>query len=370
VENASVEFDGRTLSPTYRIVMGIPGESRAVDIAARNGLPQEIVEGARAYLEDGRSDVSALITGLRQKHQELDAAGESQRAAEARLREERRRTDLKELRLRQKELHIKTGELGSLRQLLTESRKTLENLVREVKEGELNREKTLKVKQFLSDLEQSVAAEDDGLDGELGALSAAEAEYDAAVQEETDAGRSAKGDGARTGRGNAKALKGGWTGGRFEPGAEVLVGAYNKRGTLLRADRKGAPGSAAGNSWIVEIGSLKLTCEETDLTLIAPSPESRKPLIAEADLAGTNTPQFELNLLGMRLDEALENLRRQIDGAVLAGLHEFSVVHGKGDGILQKGVHDYLKHQSQVADYYFSRPEQGGFGRTEVVLRQ
>jgi DNA mismatch repair protein MutS2 len=71
----------------------------------------------------------------------------------------------------------------------------------------------------------------------------------------------------------------------------------------------------------------------------------------------------------MRLEEALEVLRRQIDAAALSGLHEFSVVHGKGDGILQRGVHEFLKQQGLVADYYFSRPEMGGFGRTEVVLK-
>jgi DNA mismatch repair protein MutS2 len=71
----------------------------------------------------------------------------------------------------------------------------------------------------------------------------------------------------------------------------------------------------------------------------------------------------------MRMDEALDSLRRQLDAAVLSGLKSFSVVHGKGDGILQKGVHDFLAAESSVADYFFSRPELGGFGRTEVVLK-
>jgi DNA mismatch repair protein MutS2 len=86
VENASVEFDGRTLSPTYRILMGIPGESRAVDIAARNGLPPAIVATARSYLDEERSDVSAMIRGLREKHRELEAAAEKGRAEETQLR--------------------------------------------------------------------------------------------------------------------------------------------------------------------------------------------------------------------------------------------------------------------------------------------
>ncbi|MDR0487453.1 MAG: endonuclease MutS2, partial [Treponema sp.] len=68
VENASVEFDARTLSPTYKITNGAPGESRALDIASANGLDREIVEGARKYIEGGESDVSALIKSLEQKH--------------------------------------------------------------------------------------------------------------------------------------------------------------------------------------------------------------------------------------------------------------------------------------------------------------
>ncbi|MDR2052772.1 MAG: endonuclease MutS2, partial [Treponema sp.] len=155
VENASVEFDGRTLSPTYRIVMGIPGESRAVDIASRNGLAAGIVDRARSYLEDERSDVSALIAELKRKRQELDAAQREAGEAGRRLREERRNADLRELRLRQKELELKQGGMGTFRLLLRESRKKLENLVREVKEGELSREKTLKVKEFLRELEDA-----------------------------------------------------------------------------------------------------------------------------------------------------------------------------------------------------------------------
>jgi dsDNA-specific endonuclease/ATPase MutS2 len=95
VENASMEFDSRTLSPTFRIVMGIPGESRAVDIAARNGFPASLVSAARSYLDEERSDVSALIAGLKEKHRELDAAAEAGRMEERRLLEERRQADLK-----------------------------------------------------------------------------------------------------------------------------------------------------------------------------------------------------------------------------------------------------------------------------------
>jgi DNA mismatch repair protein MutS2 len=344
VENASMEFDSRTLSPTYKIVMGIPGESRAVDIASGNGLPRELVERARSYLDEERSDVSALIAGLKEKRRELDTAAEAGKKEERRLQEERRMADLKELRLRQKEVQLRSDGAGSLRRLLGESRKTLENLVRELKEGEPDREKTLRVKEFLSGLEASVRAEDAGLERE-----------EIALREE----RLRLEEGASSGGPEFSGVK------ALEPGAEVLAGEGRRRGRVIRLDRKGSGG--APSSWIVEIGSLKMSFPEREL-VPAPRDNSVSGAAWAADLAPGAPVQIELNLMGMRLPDALEALGRQIDAAVLGGLREFSVVHGKGDGILSKGVHDFLKKDARVGDYYFSRPEAGGFGRTEVTL--
>jgi DNA mismatch repair protein MutS2 len=350
VQNASVDFDRRTLSPTYRIIMGIPGESRAVDIAARNGLPAELIGRARSYLREERADVSALISGLKEKHRELDAAAEAGKRETARLREERRRADLKELRLRQKEMDLKTGGIGNMRRLLAESRKTLENLVREVKEGELDREKTLKVKEFLGSLSRTVDNEETALEGELKSLGEERRRLEAPPEEAGD--RAFPESGGRPRPGGAPPVG---------PGVEVLAGEFKRRGTVLRPDKKGG--------WIVEIGSLRMSLPEEELIPLPPSEEEKKPLIAAADLAASPQVLFELSLRGMRLSEAMETLRRQIDAAALTGLREFSVVHGKGDGILQRGVHEFLKKEPMVADYYFSRPEMGGFGRTEVVLK-
>ncbi|MDR2182150.1 MAG: endonuclease MutS2, partial [Treponema sp.] len=170
VENASVEFDGQTLSPTYRIIMGIPGESRALDIALRNGLREDLVARARSYLDDERSGVSALIAGLKEKHRELDSASRAAREAEEKLREEKRRADLKELRLKQREFLLKQEGAGEFRRFLEAGRKRLENLVREIREGEMSREKTLGVKEFLRELEEGAASMERALDAEAAAL--------------------------------------------------------------------------------------------------------------------------------------------------------------------------------------------------------
>jgi DNA mismatch repair protein MutS2 len=333
-----------------------------------------MVQGARSYLAEERADVSALITELKRKHQTLDAAAEGAKTEARRLREERRRADLRELRLKQKELELKEGGMGRLRLLLSESRKTLENLVREVKEGELTRENTLKVKEFLKDLEEAVSAEDAALEAEAQHLREDRSRLESGSPDLDGRSDPAdRGDQAGPTDQNERTGHDGNTGRRgrkprptqgtitIQPGTEVLAGEWKRRGTVIRADKGG---------WIVEIGSLRMTMNEKDLTPIQVSAEERKPLIEAAELSGSTQAKFEISLRGMRLEEALDTLRRQIDAAILSGLGGFSVVHGKGEGILQHGVHEYLKHHAQVADYYFSRPELGGFGRTEVILKR
>jgi DNA mismatch repair protein MutS2 len=345
-----MEFDRSTLSPTFRIMMGIPGESRALDIAGRNGLPAPIVDQARSYLAEERADGSVLLRGLRDRHRELESAQEQARTEERRLREERRRADLRELRLRQKEAELKAGTLGQLWALLAESRKTLENLVRELREGEISREKTLGVKEFLAGLEEAARNWDHHLEEERADIAGARRALDR-ESEETGESEGAPAAGPRPALG---------------PGVEVLAGPGKRRGRILRPDRKGPQGA----SWIVEVGSLKLSMDEQDLLPLAPAAAPPISCAVSVDLAAPAGARMELSLRGMRLEEALEALRRQIDAAVLGGLREFAVIHGKGDGILQKGVHEYLRGESAVADYYFSRPELGGFGRTEVILKE
>jgi DNA mismatch repair protein MutS2 len=338
VENASVEFDAHTLSPTYRIINGLPGESRALDIAAANGLDNKIVERARNYIGEDKSDISAIINGLEIKQRELAGIERKSSAEQTRLKEEKRKADLKELQLRQKEAGLKRDYVGKLKLLLDESRKTLENLVRELKEGEITREKTLKVKEFLNEFSRNIEEESSALDEEERAV------IEQLIENETGGNKPQQS-------------------GAFSQGMEVLAGISKQRGVIVRSGKK-SPGC---NSWLVKIGSIKLNFPENELILVEEKPVSGASWNAE--YAVSPNAVYELKLLGMRLEEAKDVLRRQIEAAVLSGLKNFAVIHGKGSGVLQKGIHDYLKKDPAVEDYFFARPELGGFGRTEVVLR-
>jgi DNA mismatch repair protein MutS2 len=115
-----------------------------------------------------------------------------------------------------------------------------------------------------------------------------------------------------------------------------------------------------------------MSFSEKDLVPVSPEARgaaSRKSATWAVDLAPASQVQAELRLRGMRFSDAMEALGKQLDAAVLGGLRQFAVIHGKGEGILQKGVHDFLKNDTRVADFFFSRPEAGGFGRTEVILK-
>ncbi|MDR2941632.1 MAG: endonuclease MutS2 [Treponema sp.] len=342
VENASVEFDAQTLSPTYKIINGLPGESRAIDIAEGNGLNGVIVKNARKYIDEEKSDISELIKGLEQKQRELAGIEQKSTAEQNRLKEEKRKADLKELQLRQKETELKRESIGKLQVFLGESRKTLENLVRELKEGEVTREKTLKVKEFLNTLAHNAEMESSVLNEEERLVR----EQFLNMRENGESGEGATG------------------GVTFAPGMEVFAGSSKQRGVIVRADKK----KTAGNSWIVKTGSLKISFPEKDLVPAVPLKEKISASWA-AEYGSPESAVLELKLLGMRLDEATSAVRRQIEAAVLSGLKSFSVIHGMGNGILQKGIHEYLKNDPAVADYYFARPELGGFGRTEVILR-
>ncbi|MDP2791107.1 MAG: Smr/MutS family protein [Rectinemataceae bacterium] len=345
--NASMEFDSTRLAPTYRIVMGIPGESRALEIAAQIGLVGDIVARARRYLSDERTDIGELIRGLNEKHRELESLEREQKKRLKSATEDQRKADLAALRVRQRETELRRHGLGELKILLGESRKTLENLVREVRESGASSDKTKDVKKFLAELSDSVERQYGILEKEGN-----EARLDFNVG----------GSGEATELTEVQAEEGATP--SLVEGAEVVYGPQRKRARLIR--------KASGSTWIIEIGSVRLKVSAADL-LPAQAARIDRPAydveLARGSDENTARASFELNLRGFRLAEALAAVERQIDLASLQGLSLFSIIHGTGEGVLGKGIHDYLRSSPVVEDYHFARPEEGGYGKTIVRLK-
>lgn len=401
--NASAEFDEKTLAPTYRIRAGIPGESRALDIARRNGLPAAIVDQATAYMEGQQADISAMITSLTQKHQEADKLAQDLKREQQSIRDKGRRVDLKELQLRQREQELSREDQREGRIFLSESRKMLENLVRELREGEISKAKTQSVKQFICQLDANIKEQEKKLESQEEQLQQDQLELEKIHGTAPLAPLAKAGKKKRLKNKDALALaraqdvtqaqEQGGNGGagkkqlqqelQFQEGATVATIKGNRTGTILRQSGKG--------SWLVQVGGLKLTMKEKELRLLQPLETNPSQMVEYSLVEGdssssvahslttpqdrsfvkdssTERPVLELRLLGMRCEEAIKALERQLDLATMQGLYHFSVIHGKGNGILQQAVHDYLSHYPGITDFHFARPEEGGTGKTYVSL--
>ncbi|MBN2444965.1 MAG: endonuclease MutS2 [Spirochaetales bacterium] len=323
VQNASMEFDMGSLSPLYRIVIGVPGESYALVIAERHGIPKSIINNAKRYLNDERTDISVLIKKLSEKQRQLLVEEKEQKEQISELIEKTRKADLKELRLRQKEYELRTYGVKEIKKFLSGSRKEFENLIREIREGSMTPEKVNKVREFFQSIEEMVENEETVL-----------SEQQAQVVSQQDF--------------------------TLRKGMEVKILSSGKRGKVFRKGK--------GGNWIIETETVKVSLGKHDLI---PVQEETEPVmkISASLHPSSSKPELQLDVRGQTLAEALMLLEKQIDRAILSSLREFGIVHGKGDGILQQGIHKFLKKCSYVSDYHFSRPEEGGFGRTIVVLK-
>ena len=386
--NASVEFNQNTLSPNYHLLMGVPGESHALDIAKKSGLPSEICKAAQDYILTEQADVSALIRGLNKKHIELNKIQKQNEKLLSENQEKFEKLKKKELELRRKENELKKGKQQELNDFLIHSRRQLENLVRTLKEGEITREKTLAVKQFINDLTKNTEHLEQKIEAEEEKLAKDEQDFAKQIASKNHHTSTKK---TKRKMSNSEALKYASpfvtqiensdfpkksvaikTNAVFEPGAYVIAGTNNSEGILIEETRKGV--------WQVQFGSVKMSVKQKDLKLsdnqertLTPSvsidinsKEVNGNIIVEKDIP---RPVFELRLLGMRSEEALRSLERQIDLCLLNNFLHFSVIHGKGDGILQQVVQDYLSHSSVVASFEFAPAEDGGAGKTYVTLK-
>ncbi|MGN0729042.1 endonuclease MutS2 [Treponema sp.] len=386
--NASVEFSAQSLRPTYKLLVGVSGESHAIDIALNSGLPQEVVVQAKKYISNQQADVSSLIKGLTEKHAELEELVEKQKQKEAELSQKEFKIHSREARILQKEVELAQDEHLHSSAFLRETRSKLENLVRVLREGEITREKTLGVKKFLSELTEKVGAQEEAIEAKKenlkNELAALEQEEQKILQNgirisKLKDKKNISSKKSRSRISNSEALKNAEAL-RFEnslkkknrnvdslkEGDEVFAGPEKRSGVLLRKEKNGL--------WQVQFGSMKMNFPENQLI---PAKKDNAPatgsvsFVIERDFdseKNTEAPKYELRLLGMRCESAIKELEHQIDLCVTSNFKKFSVIHGKGNGILQQAVTDYLKQCQCVKNFYFARPEEGGSGKTYVEL--
>ncbi len=326
--NASMEFDERNNIPTYRVISGLPGESYAIETAERMKMPKIITHTAKSYLSDETVKISTIIKGLEEQKRNQESVLQEILGKKKNLQEKIRNYDLKMLQFKQMEHIRKNSELSELGKFTVSTKKMLENLVRELKEGELTREKTKRVKSFIHEIDQKIESEEIALKKEKDSLNTV-----------------------------GKTL--------FEKGMLVRVGGAHKEGEILRRERKGY--------WVVLVDSMKITLPEREISPVSGNDKGKKSSKPNHQFSmgflPSSKPVYCLDVRGNTLLETISALQKQIDTALMHNMLQFSVIHGKGDGILQRGIHDYLKGLKVIDHFEFALPDDGGYGKTYIYLK-
>jgi DNA mismatch repair protein MutS2 len=323
VINASVEFDIETLSPTYKLLIGVPGRSNAFEISKRLGLDERIIERAKSHVSSESNKVENMIASL--EYSKKRAEEEWKEAEDFR----------KEAEKLHKELQRQIIEFNEKRDELIEEAKR--------KAAEIVKASQQEAEKIISQLRQM------------------QKEKLAEIKEhELIEARKRLEEAAPKLEEKKKAKKAKASQHQFQPGDEVKVINLNQKGHLIE--------KVSDDEWQVQIGILKMKVKEENLEYIGtPKPVETRPLATVKGKDYHVSP--ELDLRGERYEDALVRVEKYIDDALLAGYPRVSIIHGKGTGALRKGVQEFLKNHRSVKNIRYGEATEGGTGVTIVELK-
>ena len=331
VVNASVEFDVETLSPTYRLSIGLPGRSNALAIAARLGLPAAIIEDARVFLGTAGVEMESLLEGIQADRRA--AADERYRLSMERAEAEHQRHEAQRLREEAEEerAHVLNEARTQARGELETLRAELARLRASVRQPDLTRETLEAARTATRALEEAAAP----------------------VPQRRRSRRAAT-DGDRDER----------LPGPIAVGDAVRILSMDQRGEVLSLSE--ARGEAE-----VQLGALKLRVPLADLERISrrKARAEDRPALTLPTLADREPPALQLDLRGSRVEEALPALDQYLNDAMLSGLASVRLLHGKGTGALRQAIREQLAHHPLVRSFAAAPDREGGEGVTVATLR-
>ena len=325
VENASVEFDVETLRPTYRLSIGVPGKSNAFEISRRLGLPENLIDAARKLLSGNAIRFEDVIANA-EYHRQV-AEKERQLAEEANRETIRLRHEAEQLRkeMEQKREQALRKAREDAKHIVDQARRESESVIAELKKMKKN---AASGDASVNDLRRRLDKESDALAEGLG-------------RGETDGGEAPK---------------------TVKIGDQVKILTLGVEGTVL------APPDEKGEVRL-QAGMMKFTAELSQLRLIRQAPAKEKTTVKAKTGMMTRTVKSECDVRGMNLEEALDAVSLYLDEAVLAGLNEVYVIHGKGTGILRAGIQQDLRKNKHVKSFRRGMYGEGEDGVTVVTLK-
>ena len=322
--NASMEFDGDTLQPTYQLLLGVPGRSNAFDISKRLGLPSIIIDQARGLLSEEDQDLNAMISDLEQKRRRAQRDADKMRhqlEISTQLLEDLQK-ETEQFKANKARLLEEAKERANT--LIEQSKDDADKILSEIRELQLrSKQSTVKEHEMI---EKKTALTD--------------LKHEQALKKNKVLRKE-------------KAKK------ALQVGQSVEVLSFGQRGTLVE--------KVSDEEWVVQMGIIKMKIAIEDLAPIAETQEAKQQVIVKS--ARSSHVSSELDLRGKRYEEAMKDLELYLDAAILANYPRVTIIHGRGTGAIQQGVHKVLRSHRSVASYEFAPMNTGGNGATIVTFK-
>ena len=314
VENASCEFDIKTLKPTYRLIVGVPGKSNAFAISSRLGISDNIINTAKAQLTEDDTQFERVVSSLEKARFEAERDAEEISALKAKIDNEKKRMEQieKEFENKRQKIIEKAREQASI--ILDKTRLQSSQLLNELEEIK----KQINAENAAKSVEKARA-------GYKNAIQKIEDETDPVIAGDTGVKLSDAPN----------------------PGDSIRVNTIGKNATVLKvdSDNKRAFVTSGNLRLWVDFDDLRVAASEKNNSIRKPRNVSGVMSRAERSVPG------EIDIRGMASDEAIIELDRYIDSAVLSGITDIRIIHGKGTGVLRKAVQDHLKRHKSIASY-------------------
>ena len=331
VENASMEFDVETLSPTYRLSIGIPGKSNAFEISKKLGLPREIIERANRLLEKSDLEFEDVLSAIEEDRKKAREERDEAERLLTEIERQKREIDEKQRTLEMRESKVIKEAKEEARALIKEAKQTATEVQKELKE--------------LSKV-QSLGERTGRLEKSKRRIRESENRYADGIARQTNASPLCPEE--------------------IEIGDRVKLLTLDQNGEVLTLpDDKG--------DLTVKVGIMKVNVNIADLSLINDGTKKKKQKnrgYANMYRMKAQNISMSVNVQGQNLEDALMNVDKYIDDAYMAGLKEVTVIHGNGTGVLKEGLRRSFKTHKLVASYRKGAYNEGGDGVTIVKLKE
>lgn len=319
VMNASVEFNVDTLSPTYKLLMGVPGRSNAFDISKKLGLSLNIINKAKTMIGTDEQEINSMIESLERNSKCVD----EQRIELYRLVREAQETHDALAKQYQQYQNYEQSLMNEAKekanQRVKSATKEADTILKELRDLRDNKGAEVKEHELIDKKKQL----DDQYEAKSIKQTVQKKKYD-----------------------------------KINAGDEVKVLSYGQKGEVLEL--------VGEDEAVVQMGIIKMKLPIEDLEKTKKKKEKPAKMVTRQN---RQTIKTELDLRGYRYEEALLELDQYLDQAVLSNYEQVYIIHGKGTGALQKGVQQHLKKHKSVSNFRGGMPSEGGFGVTVAELK-